>query len=111
MSADTTDKILSSDWLVSLKLCSDWLDEPFKRRISRVEAHKQIDFIACWTAYFRPSILCKPHAKFCEHGVWHNNIYNSAALKQTQAAKNKSKMGSRTQPLDHVFLLQTPDFL
>ena len=36
MSADTADKILSSDWLVSLKLCSDWLDEPFKRRISKV---------------------------------------------------------------------------
>ena len=28
MSADTADKILSSDWLVSLKLCSDWLGEP-----------------------------------------------------------------------------------
>ena len=40
MSADTADKILSSDWLVSLKLCSDWLDEPFKRRISKVETDK-----------------------------------------------------------------------
>ena len=29
MSADTADKILSSDWLVSLKLCSDCLGEPF----------------------------------------------------------------------------------
>ena len=28
MSADTADKILSSDWLVNLKLCSDWLGEP-----------------------------------------------------------------------------------
>ena len=28
MSAETADKILSSDWLVSLKLCSDWPGEP-----------------------------------------------------------------------------------
>ena len=45
---------VSSDWLVSLKLCSDWLDEPFKRRISKVEtskqASKQINLISCWTA-------------------------------------------------------------
>ena len=56
MSADTADKILSSDWLVSLKLCSDWLDEPFKRRISRVaqtdkqtnrQTNRQIDLIDC----------------------------------------------------------------
>ena len=39
-SADTADRILSSDWLVSLKLCSDCLDELFKRRISRVETNK-----------------------------------------------------------------------
>ena len=43
MSADTADKILSSDCLVSLKLCSDWLDEPFKRRISKVETDRQTD--------------------------------------------------------------------
>ena len=30
ISADTADQILSSDWLVSLKLCSDWLSEPLK---------------------------------------------------------------------------------
>ena len=41
MSADTADKILSSDWLVSFKLCSDWLDEPFKGRISKEETNKQ----------------------------------------------------------------------
>ena len=59
MSADTADKILSSDWLVSFKLCSDWLDEPFKRRISKVETDRQTDthtnkvnLIDCWTATF-----------------------------------------------------------
>ena len=36
MSADTAVKILSSDWSVSLKMCSDWLGEPFIRRISKV---------------------------------------------------------------------------
>ena len=36
MSADTADKILFSDWSVSLKLSSDWLGEPFIRRISKV---------------------------------------------------------------------------
>ena len=48
MSADTADKILSSNWLVSLKLSSDWLDEPFKRRISKVAQTnntKHIDLI------------------------------------------------------------------
>ena len=53
MSADMVEKILSSDWLVSLKPCSDWLDRPFKRRISKVEqTDKQIHLISCWTAYF-----------------------------------------------------------
>ena len=48
MSSDTADKILSSDWLVSLKLCSDWLDEPFKRRISKVaQTDRQSDQIDC----------------------------------------------------------------
>ena len=37
----TADKILSSDSLLSLslKLCSDWLDEPFKRGISTLYTH------------------------------------------------------------------------
>ena len=39
MSADIADKILSSDWSVSLNVCSDWLDEPFKRRISTLYTH------------------------------------------------------------------------
>ena len=50
MSADTADKILSFDWLVSLKLCSDWLDEPFKRRISKVETDRhtnKVNLIDC----------------------------------------------------------------
>ena len=60
MSADTADKILSSDWLVSLKLCSDWLDEPFTDEFqkwrqthtqthtqTRTQTHTQVDLIDC----------------------------------------------------------------
>ena len=49
MSADTADKILSSDWSVSLKLCSDWLGEPFIRRISKWHAQtdRQVNPISC----------------------------------------------------------------
>ena len=52
MSADTADKILSSDWLVSLKLCSDWLGEPLtdefqEWRQTNKQTHKQINLIDC----------------------------------------------------------------
>ena len=48
MSADKADKILSSDWSVSLKLCSDWFGEPFIRKISKVaQTDKQINLLNC----------------------------------------------------------------
>ena len=47
-------KILSSNWSVSLKLCSVWLVDSLKEEFQ--EWHKQtntqIDLIACWTATF-----------------------------------------------------------
>ena len=51
MSADTADKILSSDWLVSLKLCIDWvvilLKEKFQKwRQPNRQSHRQVDLIA-----------------------------------------------------------------
>ena len=52
MSADTADIILSSDWLVSLTLCSDWLgehltDEFQKWRHTHKQTNKQVDLIDC----------------------------------------------------------------
>ena len=49
--------ILSSNWSVSLKLCSDCWFKPFKRRISRLwqtnrQTNRQINLIDCWTASF-----------------------------------------------------------
>ena len=46
MSADTADKILSSNWLVSLKLCSDWPDEPLKEEF-QLCTHTQLNLIDC----------------------------------------------------------------
>ena len=49
MSADTADKILSSDWLVSLKLCPDWLVNLLKEefqgcdRQTNKQTNKQTD--------------------------------------------------------------------
>ena len=40
MSADTANKILPYDWLVSLKLCSDWLGEPLKDNFNFVDTCK-----------------------------------------------------------------------
>ena len=41
MSADTADKILSSDWIVKSQPVLWLAGEPFKRRISKVETDKQ----------------------------------------------------------------------
>ena len=54
----TADKILSSDWWVSLKLCSDWLvnllkEEFQKWRHTDRQTDTQVNLISCWTAYFR----------------------------------------------------------
>ena len=35
MSADTDDKIMSSDWLDSVKLCSDWLVNLLKEEFQK----------------------------------------------------------------------------
>ena len=44
MSADTADKILSSDWLVSLKLCSDWLANLLKEEFHKwTQTNRQKD--------------------------------------------------------------------
>ena len=49
MSADTADKILSSDWLVSLKLCSDWLMKLLNEEFQDWHKHTrtQINLIDC----------------------------------------------------------------
>ena len=57
MSADTADKILSSDWLVNLKLCSDWLDKPFKRRISKVETDWPDRLLNCLLSQLKRTIF------------------------------------------------------
>ena len=36
---------LIGHWLVSFKLCSDLLDKPIKRRISKVETNKQANYV------------------------------------------------------------------
>ena len=54
MSADTADLILSNDWLVRVKLCSDWLLNLLKEEFQGCDRQtdKQIDLIDCWTASF-----------------------------------------------------------
>jgi len=52
MSADTADKILSSDWIVSLNLCSDLLvnllkEEFQKWRQTDRQTDRQVDPTAC----------------------------------------------------------------
>ena len=48
ISADTADLILFSDWLTSLKLCSDWLVNLLQEEFQLCHslAHLQIDLIA-----------------------------------------------------------------
>ena len=54
MSADTADLILSNDWLVRVKLCSDWLLNLLKEEFQGCDkqTNKQINLIDCWTASF-----------------------------------------------------------
>ena len=50
MSDDAADKILSSDWSVRLKLCSDWLVKLLKEEFQewhRQTNKQQIDLIDC----------------------------------------------------------------
>ena len=52
MSADTADLILSNDWLVRVKLCSDWLlnllkEEFQKWRQTDTQTDTQVDLIDC----------------------------------------------------------------
>ena len=50
-------KILSSDWSVSLKLCSDWLGELLTDEFqllwhTQTQTDRQTDIVDCWTATF-----------------------------------------------------------